>query len=212
MKGIKLFASTSSDQSQNSAYLFVSPALISTAKFFFRRHDIRFLQQWPHDGVTSKFPSLAVIKKHLFTSFLLSVSLLSFRCQIYQRTSGKSTVLYLTKANHACLYAAMNMRYRWTVTICSWMFHNFYIYVFIQTQSVWIHFVTSWWKSILVVPLTHPPSITPTASLSCYLPIHQLTSTVSMDTIKHAKNTAKRDHDPCLLPRGSYAWAQRHES
>ena len=69
-----------------------------------------------------------------------------------------------------------------------------------------------WWKSILVVPLTHPPSITPTASLSCYLPIHQLTSTVSMDTIKHAKNTAKRDHDPCLLPRGSYAWAQRHGS
>ena len=75
MKGIKLFASTSSDQSQNSAYWFVSPALISTAKFFFRRHDIRFLQQWPHDGVTSEFPSLAVIKKHLFTSFLLSVSI-----------------------------------------------------------------------------------------------------------------------------------------
>ena len=171
MKEIKLFASTSSDQSQNSAYLFVSPALISTAKFFFRRHDIRFLQQWPHDGVTSKFPSLAVIKKHLFTSFLLSVSLLSFRCQIYQRTSGKSTVLHLTKANHACLYAAMNMRYRWTVTICSWMLHNFYIHVFIQTQSVWIHFVTSLVK-IYISCTTDSSPLDYSYCISLLLPSH----------------------------------------
>ena len=88
----------------------------------------------------------------------------------------------------------------------------------LQFPSTWC---SSTWATSLVkiyisfVPLTHPPrphSYWTSEPLSCYLPIHQLTSPVTMDTIKHAKNTAKRDHDPCLLPRGSYAWAQRHGS
>ena len=211
MKGIKLFASTSSDQSQNSAYLFVSPALISTAKSFFRRHGIRFLQQWPHDGVTSKFPSLAVIKKHLFTSFLLSVSLLSFRCQTYQRTGGKSTGLCLTKANHACLYASMSIwgtaevwqsAREWSTILKCLHPNTVSLNTLCDKFGENLYLLYHWLIPPRLLLLHLSPATFPYISLLL----------VSMDTIKHAKNTAKRDHDPCLLPRGSYAWAQRHGS
>ena len=67
----KLFAPTSSDQSQNSIYLLASHALICSVKSFLNQLHFAFLSLWTRDSLLQSCPDLAIIKiTFLWTSFL----------------------------------------------------------------------------------------------------------------------------------------------